>query len=84
MPSATLDELKELLVKNCMLQVEPDTIKEDTLLFGPDSLGLDSIDALQLSVAVEKTFGVPMKDPEIARRVLRNLGTLRNWLNAQG
>ncbi len=83
MPAATLDELKELLVKNCMLQVEPATIQEDTLLFGPDSLGLDSIDALQLSVAVEKAYGVPMKDPEVARRVLRNLGTLRNWLNAQ-
>lgn len=40
-----------------MLKMEPDEIGDDTPLFGQEGLGLDSIDALELVVAMEKTFG---------------------------
>lgn len=83
MPAVTLDDLKKVLVENCMLQIPPEEIEEDTPLFGPQSLGLDSIDALQLTVAVEKEYGTPLKDPTTARQVLRTLGTLREWLLRQ-
>ncbi|PTX98663.1 phosphopantetheine-binding protein [Verrucomicrobia bacterium LW23] len=78
-----LTELKELLVENCMLKMDVDEISEDTPLFGPGSVGLDSIDALQLTVAVEKKYGTPITDPQIARQVLENLGSLRTWLTRQ-
>jgi len=50
--------IKEMLVKNLMLQTTADKIADDLPLFGPNGLGLDSIDALELVVSMEKTFGV--------------------------
>ena len=83
MADIPLDDLKQLLMDNCMLRVAPEEILEETPLFGADSLGLDSIDALQLTVAIERSYGIAIKDPAIARRVLKNLATLRQWLNAE-
>lgn len=83
MAQIELSDLKELLVENCMLKMDVDEITEDTPLFGPGSVGLDSIDALQLTVAVEKKYGTPITDPQIARQVLENLGSLKNWLSRQ-
>ena len=56
-------QIKEMLVKNLMLQTTPDQIGDDLPLFGPDGLGLDSIDALELAVSMEKVFGVSV--PEV-------------------
>src|SRR5436190_1440038 len=43
--------IKEMLVKNLMLQTTPDQIGDDLPLFGPNGLGLDSIDALELAAS---------------------------------
>ena len=80
---ATLDDLRVILVENTLLRVEPQNIGADQLLFGPDGLGLDSIDALQLAVAVERRYGVKLKDPTLVRRVLQSLGELQSWINEQ-
>ncbi len=83
MARATLDDLKRMVAENCMIQVPPEEIGEETPLFGPGGLGLDSIDALQLTVAVERTYGLAIKDPAVAREALQSLGALRRWLDAQ-
>jgi acyl carrier protein len=80
MPSIEIDDLKQLLVQNCMLKIKLDEIKADTPLFGPGSVGLDSIDALQMALAIEKTYRVPLKDPQTAREALSSLKTLQSWL----
>ena len=80
---ATLDDLRAILVENTLLRVEPSNIGADQLLFGPDGLGLDSIDALQLAVAVERHYGVTLKDPALVRRVLPSLQVLQTWINEQ-
>jgi acyl carrier protein len=80
---ANLDDLRIILVENTLLRVEPQTIGADQLLFGPDGLGLDSIDALQLAVAIERRYGVTLKDPKLVRRVLGTLGELQTWINEQ-
>jgi acyl carrier protein len=80
---ANFNDLKQLLIKNCMLRVSPDDIREDTPLFGPDSLGLDSIDALQMTVAIEQDYGIAIKDPEVARQAFRSLGALKEWLRTE-
>jgi len=56
--------IKQLLVENLMLQITADEIGDDQALFGPGGLGLDSVDALQLVVALDKTFGLKIPDPE--------------------
>jgi acyl carrier protein len=75
-----LEDLKKLLIENCMLKIEPAEITEDVPLFGPGGLGLDSIDAMQMTLAVEQFYKVPIKDPVTAREALQSLGTLRDWL----
>ncbi len=78
-----LTDLKQLLIDNCMLRMDPDEISESAPLFEPQGLGLDSIDALQLAVAVEKTYGVSIKDATVAREALHSLGSLRDWIVRQ-
>jgi len=56
-----LDELRSLLINELNLEdVNAEDIKEDEPLFG-DGLGLDSIDALELAIVVERNYGVKIK-----------------------
>ena len=80
MAEVTIDLLKELLVENCMVKVDPETIQADTPLFGPVSIGLDSLDALQMAIAVEKQYGLAIGDPATARDALQSLGVLHGWI----
>ncbi len=80
MRQVTLEELKQLLVENCVLKVNLSEIGEATPLFGPGSVGLDSLDALQMTVAIEQNYGLIIPDPATARDVLKTLGTLRDWI----
>ena len=83
MTEISLDELKRLVVENCVLKIKPEEIGEATPLFGPGSVGLDSLDALQLSVAIEQQYGIAINDAKVAREAMQSLGTLRNWLAQQ-
>jgi len=83
MDSIELDDVRKLLLDNCMLRVSPEEIQSETLLFGPDSLGLDSIDALQLTVGIEKSYGLAIKDPAMAREAFHSVHSLQQWLNGQ-
>jgi acyl carrier protein len=69
-------EIKLLMVENLMLQISSDEIGDDQALFGPDSLGLDSVDALQLVVALEKNYGLKIPDPGAAKEILQNVNTI--------
>lgn len=69
-------QIKSLLVENLMLQVQPDEIGDEQPLFGPNSLGLDSVDALQLVVALDKNFGLKIPDPAAAKAIFQNVNTI--------
>ena len=69
-------QIKRLLVENLMLQSKPEEIADDLPLFGPGSLGLDSVDALQLVVALDKNYGLKIPDPEAAKKVLQSVNTI--------
>jgi acyl carrier protein len=68
--------IKQLMVENLMLQIRAEDIPDDRPLFGPESLGLDSVDALQLVVMLDKGFGVKIPDPAVAREVLQSVNTM--------
>jgi acyl carrier protein len=72
--------IKEMLVKNLMLQTTADEIGDDLPLFGPGGLGLDSIDALELVVSMEKTFGVGVPNSEVAAKALRTVNTIHDYI----
>jgi acyl carrier protein len=69
-------ELKQMLVQNLMLQSSVGEIADDQQLFGPGSLGLDSVDALQIVVALDKNYGLKIPDPETAKQVLQNVNSI--------
>ena len=70
------DRIKRLIVETLMLQMNPQEIADDQMLFGPGSLGLDSVDALQLVVMLDKNFGVKIPDSNSAREVLQSVATI--------
>lgn len=72
--------IKEMLVKNLMLQTTAEEIGDDLPLFGPGGLGLDSIDALELVVSMEKTFGVGVPNSEVAAKALRTVNTIHDYI----
>lgn len=78
--SETVDRLKDLLVTRLRLTGEAGGITEDTPFFGPDGLGLDSIDVLELIVGIKKEFGVDIEDREIAEKVFVSVGILANYI----
>lgn len=69
-------QIKQLLVDNLMLQITAADIGDSQPLFGPNSLGLDSVDALQLVVALDKHCGLKIADPAAAREILQSVDTI--------
>ena len=76
MQMALKERIKNLIVETLMLQMPPQEIADDQMLFGPGSLGLDSVDALQLVVMLDKNFGVKIPDSNAAREVLQSVATI--------
>ena len=78
--AVSIETLRALLAENVMLKTDPASIGEDTPLFGAEGIGLDSLDALQIIIAVEKKYGITIGDATTARDALQSLGVLRDWI----
>ncbi len=74
--TAIKQDIRRLMVENLMLQISAEEIGDDQPLFGPGSVGLDSVDALQLVVALDKTYGLKIADSEVARKILQSVNTI--------
>jgi acyl carrier protein len=75
-----VEEIKRLVVDSVNIKHIPLTdIHEQTTLFH-DGLGLDSVDVLELVVAVEKKYGVRVKDAEIGQKVFRTIGSIADFV----
>jgi len=70
------EKIKAVMIEELMLQESPEEIGEAQPIFGPEGLGLDSVDALQLVVALEKNFGLKITDSEAARGILHSIDTI--------
>ena len=56
-------------------------LKEDTRLFGPESLDLDSVDVLELVVGLKKEFGCTIKDRETAEKIFTTVGAIAQFVD---
>jgi acyl carrier protein len=75
-------ELKELIIKAANLEdVGPAEIDDTQPLF-VEGLGLDSIDALELSVAIEARYGINISDTETARAAFASIDALAAFVSA--
>ena len=75
-PNALKSRIKLIMAENLMLQAPAAEIADDQPLFGPGSLGLDSVDALQLVVALDKAFGLKIVDPAEAKQILHSVNSI--------
>jgi acyl carrier protein len=75
-------EVKDLLATGLRLQIAPADIPDDAPIFG-DTLGLDSIDALELVVLVEDRFRVSIPDEDVGRRAFGSVNALVEFILAE-
>ena len=83
MPDPLATRLKLLVIKTLKLDdVRPEDIPDDEPLIGSVRFGLDSLDALELVLAIEKEFGVKIGSSEESRQSLATIQTLTTYLRA--
>jgi len=73
-------QLKEQIIDALNLEdMEPDEIETDEPLFG-DGLGLDSIDALELIVLLEKNYGIKIENPKDGQKIFYSVKTMAEYI----
>lgn len=78
----TTDELKEKIIDGLGLEdMGIDEIDDDMALFGEEGLGLDSVDAIELTLIIEKEFGVKIKDMGESEKIFSSPNTLVAYIN---
>ena len=76
-----IKELKEEIIKALNLEeMTPDDIDENDALFG-DGLGLDSIDALELIVLLEKKYGIKLATPAAGKEIFKSVATIADYVS---
>lgn len=88
MPNNDLTELKaklkNLIIEDLSLEdISPDDIEDDAPLFG-EGVGLDSLDAVELVVLLQRNFGIQIKDLEQGRKIFENLDSLARYVHENG
>ncbi|XCN74549.1 MAG: phosphopantetheine-binding protein [Candidatus Electrothrix aestuarii] len=75
-------ELLDLICATCKLDdIDTNTVSNTDPLIGPESpLGIDSIDALEIAVTVQREYGVRMDSENTSRTVLQSLATLAEYI----
>lgn len=75
-------ELKQQIIEALNLEeMTPDEIDTDAPLFGDDGLGLDSIDALELIVLMEKRYGIKLANPAEGKAIFKSVKTIAEYVN---
>lgn len=76
-----IKELKEEIIEALNLEeMTPEDIDENDALFG-DGLGLDSIDALELIVLLDKKYGIKLANPAEGKVIFKSIATIADYVS---
>ncbi len=78
----TSESFKKVLIEYLNLEdMTPDEIDDDNALFGDDGLGLDSVDSIELVLAIDKEYGVKITDSKQYETIFASVQSLLNYIN---
>lgn len=72
---------KEIIEVLNLEDVQPDDIDANAPLFGEEGLGLDSIDALELIVLMEKNYGIKLQDPNQGKEIFKSVAVMADYIS---
>lgn len=76
-----VQELKEALIESLNLEdITPDGIEDEAPLFGDEGLGLDSIDALEIILILERNYGIRIEKPAEGKSIFYSVRTLADYI----
>ncbi|MEL5893890.1 phosphopantetheine-binding protein [Bacteroides sp. GD17] len=77
-----IEKLKRELIEELNLEeINPEDINPDEPLFGDGGLGLDSIDALEIILILERNYGIKIKNPAEGKQIFYSIHTLANYIS---
>lgn len=80
---ALIQKLKEELIAELNLEeITPDDIDAEAPLFGDEGLGLDSIDALEIILILERSYGIKIEKPAEGKSIFYSVRTLADYISA--
>ena len=78
----TSEGFKKVLIEYLNLEdMAPDDIDDNDALFGDEGLGLDSVDSIELVLAIEKEYGVKITDPKQYQTIFASIQNLLTYIN---
>ena len=81
MATELIEKLKVQIIDTLNLEdMEPSDLNENDPLFGDDGIGLDSIDALELIVLMNKEYNIQIADPEEGKDVFHSIKTMADYI----
>jgi len=79
-----IEEVKQKIIDGLNLEdIEIDEIEDDMALFGDDGLGLDSVDAIELTLVLEKEFGVKITNMAEVEDIFSSAASLTDYINTK-
>ena len=80
----TINDLKVKIIDGLNLEdITPEEIEDDMALFGEDGLGLDSVDAIELTLTIEKEFGIKITNMAEVESIFASSASLLKYINDQ-
>jgi acyl carrier protein len=78
-------EIKKLIMETLNItDIDPENVDDEKPLFGSDNaLTLDSVDAIEIIMALQRTYGVRIADQSLARYVIRSINSIAEFIVAE-
>ena len=74
-----IESLKKMIVEECDMDIEPDQLSDDDILIGGE-FDLDSLDALQIAVAIKSAYGVRVEANPEGRQAMQSIASLADFI----